>query len=177
MPYPNGAFAAAPCARWNGMGPCPATREAGGSERADREQRKSPGANTREPEAPYRSPQKPQPKEQRRQQRSTQRHAGSGETPATSKKKSPQTSLNRVPSQERVEWLVACAHERGRRHTSLPTAATYSGCPSESLFSFIQREDSEDLRPPLTPSPSGCELCASCVEQHLNVCFNAPGVL
>jgi hypothetical protein len=48
-PYPNGASASAPRAGGNGSGQRPATRDTGGSARADREQRTRPEANTHEP--------------------------------------------------------------------------------------------------------------------------------
>jgi hypothetical protein len=47
-PHPNGASASAPQAGRNGRGQRPATRDTGGSARADRERRRSPEANTHE---------------------------------------------------------------------------------------------------------------------------------
>jgi hypothetical protein len=48
-PDPNGASASAPQAGRNGRGQHPATRDTGGSARADRERRTSPEAGTHEP--------------------------------------------------------------------------------------------------------------------------------
>jgi hypothetical protein len=47
-PFPNGAWASAPRAERHDREQLPATRDAGGSARADRERRTSPEANTRE---------------------------------------------------------------------------------------------------------------------------------
>jgi hypothetical protein len=83
MYNPNGASASAPRAGRNGRGRIPATREAGGSARAERERRKSPAANTRKPTGTASSA-AVAPTNQ--QERTTQHHSGSGGSPAGRRK-------------------------------------------------------------------------------------------
>jgi hypothetical protein len=99
-PYPKGASASAPRVGRNGRGQRPATRDTGGSARADRERRTSPEANTREP-------------------------AGTASSATEAPTKRTKAAITEHTASRR-EWEQPCKKEKGSRSQGMQCAKTES---------------------------------------------------